>query len=128
MSDINDKITDGLQNFYLNADKNIVKDHLSEIIDDSTEYERRKRKLIFLAKAAAAKKQNEYLLELVKKFQDAILLNVDKPVAMLRQLISQKSSLSLYNNLEQLSKEDIIEIIKDKNLVDLLEQLDKNEE
>jgi hypothetical protein len=127
MSNIDDKIADAFQNFHLNADKDTVKRHLNEIVEDSAEYEKRKKKLAFLAKATAAKKHNEYLLSLVKTFQDAILMNVEKPIAMLKQLIAQKNSLALYRNLNQLSKEDIIEIIKDKNLVELLEQLDEDD-
>jgi len=72
------------------------------------------------------KKHNDYLLSLAVKFQEAILLNIEKPVSMLKQMISQNTSLALYRNLDQLSKEDIIEIIKEKNLVELLEQLDEN--
>ena len=46
---------------------------------------------------------------------------------MLKQLIQGQSSFVLNHNLEKLSKEEIIDIIKDKNLLELLEQLDKNE-
>jgi len=46
---------------------------------------------------------------------------------MLKQLIQEKTSFALYRNLDKLSNEDIIEIIKDKNLVELLEQLEEND-
>ncbi len=100
---------------------------LKEEITDLTEYEKKKKRLLFLAKAAANKKHNDYLLSLATKFQEAILLNIEKPVSMLKQMMAQNASLALYRNLDQLSKEDIVEIIKGKNLVELLEQLEKDD-
>ena len=123
---IDNKIEDGIYNFYLEADENTIKDLLKDEIADDAEYEKKKKRLFFLAKATAKKKHNDYLLSLAVKFQEAILLNIEKPVSMLKQMISQNTSLALYKNLDQLSKEDIIEIIKEKNLVELLEQLDEN--
>ena len=72
-------------------------------------------------------KHNENLLALANKFQEALLQNIEKPVSILKQLIQGNTSLALYRNLDKLSKEDIIEIIKDKNLVELLEQLENND-
>jgi hypothetical protein len=124
---INEKIDDALLNFYLEADKSIIKELIDEEIDDADQYAKKKKQIMFLAKAAAKQKHDEYLLTLVAKFQDAILRNVEKPIAVLKQLIQTDASLALYNNLDKLSNEDIVEIIKDKNLVELLEELDKNE-
>jgi hypothetical protein len=66
------------------------------------------------------------MLEIAKKFQEAILLNVEKPISFLKQIIQQNPSFALYRNLDKLSKEDIVEIIKDKNLIELLEQMEGN--
>jgi hypothetical protein len=82
---------------------------------------------LFLAKATANKKHNEHLLELVNKFQEALLLNIEKPIAILKQIVQGNPSFALYRNFDKFSKEDIIEIIKDKNLVELIEQLEENE-
>ena len=49
------------------------------------------------------------------------------PIMILKQLVQGNPSLALCKNLDKLTKEDIIEIIKDKNLIELLEQLDENE-
>ena len=128
MSDpIKNKIDDALFNFYLEADKDTINDSLKNDIQNLDEYAKKKKRIIFLAKGAANKMHNEYLLKLANKFQEAVLLNIEKPIAILKQLIQGNASLALYRNLERLSKEDIIEIIKDKNLVELLEQLDENE-
>jgi len=124
-NEIKNKIGDALFNFYLEADKETITDSLKKDIQDPDEYVKKKKQIIFLANATANKKHNEYLFELANKFQEAVLLNIEKPIAVLKQLILGNPSFALYNNLEKLSKEDIIEIIKDKNLVELLEQLDK---
>jgi len=126
-NEIKNKINDGLYNFYLEADIDIIKDSLKSDIQNLDEYSKKKKQLIFLAQAKAKQKHNEYLLELANKFQEAVLQNIEKPVAILKQLIQGNASLALYRNLDKLSKEDIIEIIKDKNLVELFEQLENND-
>ena len=126
-NEIKNKIEEALYHFYLEADKDTIKDSLKDDIQDMNEYEKKKKKIIFLANAAAKKKHNEYLLQLAEKFEQALLLNIEKPIAILKQLMQGNTSLALHRNLDKLSKEEIIEIIKDKNLVELLEQLDENE-
>lgn len=127
MSDeIKNKIDDALFNFYLDADKDTIHDSLKDDIPDFEEYIKKKKRFIFLANANAKKQHNEYLLGLVNKFQEALIHNIDKPVSILKQIIQGNPSLALFRNLDKLSKEDIIEIIKDKNLVELLEQLEED--
>ncbi|MBY0534888.1 MAG: hypothetical protein K2P88_03480 [Chitinophagaceae bacterium] len=125
--EIKNKINDALFNFYLEADKETINDSLKDDIQNLDDYNKKKKQIIFFAKAKANKKHNEYLLELASKFQEAVLFNIEKPVAILKQLIQGNASLALYRNLDKLTKEDIIEIIKDKNLVQLLEQLEEND-
>lgn len=128
MSDeINNKVEEALFNFYLEADKETINDSLRFDIPDLDEYEKKKRKIIFLAKATVNKKHNENLLALAEKFEQALLMNIERPIALLKQLIQGNSSFALHHNLDKLSREEIIEIIKDKNLIDLLEQLDEDE-
>lgn len=124
---ISNKVDDALFNFYLEADKDTVSEILKEEIANSGEYSKKKKQLLFYLKATANKKRNDYLLSLAEKFMQGIEQNIEKPVAILKQIIQGNSSLALYRNLDKLSKEDIIEIIKDKNFIELLEQLDKDE-
>lgn len=125
-NEIKNKINEALYNFYLEADKDIINNLLKDDIQNLYEYNKKKKQIIFLAEAKVKQKHNEYLLELANKFQEAVMQNIEKPVAILKQLIQGNASLALYRNLDKLSKEDIIEIIKDKNLVELLEQLEEN--
>jgi len=124
---IKNKINEALYNFYLEADMDIIDDLLKSDIQNLDEYNKKKKQIIFLAKAKAQLNQNDYLKELANKFKEAINKNIEKPVSILKQLIQDKPSFALYRNLEKLSNEDIIEIIKDKNLVELLEQLEEND-
>lgn len=121
------KIEEALFNFYLEADKDVIKDSLQENIQNLVEYEKKKKRILFLAKATANKRHNESLLQLVSKFQEALLLNIEKPIAILKQLAQGNPSFALYKNLDKISKENIIEIIKDKNFVELIEQLEEDE-
>jgi len=126
-NNIKSKINEALYNFYLEADESVINDSLKNDIPNLDEYNKKKKQIIFLAKAKAKQQQNAYLKELVDKFIDAINENIEKPVAVLKQLIQGNPSFALYRNLDKLSNDDIIEIIKDKNLVELLEQLEEND-
>lgn len=126
--DIENKINDALYNFYLEADKEAINDSLKEDIQNIEEYNKKKKQIIFLAKAKAQQKQNDYLKQLLNRFVEAINKDIERPVAILKQLIQEKPSFALYCNIDKLSNEDIIEIIKDKNLVELLEQLEENDQ
>ncbi len=126
-NNIKHRIDDGLIAFYKEVDKDALVDMLKDNVSDIDVYNRKKKQLIFLARAKAQKERNDNLLKLVSKFQQAIEANIEKPVAMLKQFIQGNNSLALYRNLDKLSKEDIIEIIKDQNFVQLIEELEKDE-
>ena len=126
-NEIKNRINEALYNFYLEADESVINDSLKNDIPNLDEYNKKKKQIIFLAKAKAKQQQNDYLKELVDKFKEAINENIEKPVAVLKQLIRGNPSFALYRNLDKLSNDDIIEIIKDKNLIELLEQIAEND-
>ena len=107
-NEIKNKINDALYNFYLEADKDIIKDSQKSDIQNLEEYNKKKKQIIFLAQAKAKQKHNEYLLALANKFQEAVLQNIEKPVAILKQLIQGNASLALYRNLDQIIKKKIL--------------------
>jgi|SRR6185437_5333591 len=126
-NEIKNKIDEGLYHFFLEADQNTIQSSLQENIQNLAEYEKKKNKILFMAKATANRRHNESLLQLVSKFQEALQLNIQKPIAILKQIVQSNPSFALYRNLDKISKEDIIEIIKDKNFVELIEQLEEDE-
>lgn len=127
-NEIKNKIDEALYHYYLEADRDAIKDSLIEDIKDLAEYDKKKKRVIFLINASAKKKHNEYLLQLAEKFAHALVQNIEKPIAIFKNIIQGDASFALHKSLDKLSKEEIIEIIKDKNLVELLEQLDDNEQ
>lgn len=124
---VNQKIEEALLDFYSEADKDIIEEILQEDIDDIEAYQKKRNKLLFMIKAKAKKQANDVLIEKVLNyFEDAIKKNTAKPIAYLKQLMSENQSLALYHNFEKLSKDDIQAIIKDKNLIDIIEQIEKD--
>jgi hypothetical protein len=59
---------------------------------------------------------------------EAIKENIEKPISYLKSLIQNNQFKVQYRNLENLSLDEIKEIIKDQNLLELLEKLDNESE
>lgn len=123
---IDKKIDDALFNFYMEADKETIRELLKEDLDLEA-YDKKKKKLLFMLRAEANKRKNDSLLAAAEQFQQAIQNGVEKPIAFLKQIIQRNPSLALYSKLDKLSKDDIIEIIKDTNLIDILNHPDSEE-
>jgi Mg/Co/Ni transporter MgtE len=124
---IKNNIEDALISFYNEADKELIDDLLNEHIDDQEGYIKKKKRIKFLAMANAKKQKNDKIQLLVTKVQHALDSNTEKPVAMLKRLIQSNPSFALYRSLDKLSKDDLVEIIKDQNLIQLIEELEKDE-
>jgi hypothetical protein len=121
-------IDDVLASFIDQTDDTTIKTLLSESID-MAQYDQKALKLEkeigFMVKAQEQQKKNETLLELAKRFEEALLKGTEKPVAMLKQIMSTNQAFALNKGFDKLTREEIIEIIKDKNLIDLLNKLDE---
>ncbi|WP_282085155.1 hypothetical protein [Aquimarina algiphila] len=129
MSNLKDKIDKGLIEFYLNLEIDEIKESMVEDGVDISVVDRRisqfSKKLRFNYKALAAKEKTDNLLEtIVSKFQHAIENNIDKPIASLKKLIEEKELSVQFRNLDKLNEDEIKEIIKGKNLVDLMDEMD----
>ncbi|MGH2644844.1 MAG: hypothetical protein ACRDE2_12905 [Chitinophagaceae bacterium] len=71
-TEIKNKIKEVLYNFYLEVDKDIINDSLKSDIQNFDEYNKKKKQIIFLAKAKSQQRQNDYLKELVSTFKEVI--------------------------------------------------------
>lgn len=120
-------IDEALFNFCLEADKEIIQNSLEENIEDMDAYEKKRKKLVFMLTAGANLNTNNQLVETANKLHNAVVEGIEKPIAMLKEMIQNRPSFALYRNLDQLTPENITEIIKDQNLVDLLEKLEDEE-
>lgn len=129
MSKNKNKIHDALINYYIEASDDIIQEELKDSISNKREYDLKKEKLLkkiaFLSKAQEQNQKNELLLKVAKRFEEELMKNTERPIAMLKQFLGAKQALALNKNLKNLTREEIVEIIKDKNLVELLERLNE---
>jgi len=123
---INKNIDDALFDFYLNADQETINDLVKDTVQNFERYAKKKKQLAFMTKAIAKQKHNKELLELANQLKDAINKNIEKPVSYLKQNFQNNFSPMFFRSLESLSKDDIISMIKDNNLIELLEKLEKD--
>lgn len=86
------------------------------------------KKHSFLLKGFINKQKDLALLEKASLLlQNALEKNIDKPISYLRNLIANNQFQVQYRNLDNLGIEEIKEIIKDQNLLELLEQLEDDQ-
>lgn len=123
-------IGDAEIHFFKDADPDSIQEILKESTTDMVEYCRKRDdalvKIKFLANAALKKERDAKLLQLASQYREAIEKNINKPLQFLRSLLSQKAPAAFNSSLEKLSQEEIIELIKDQNLVNLLDQFDQD--
>lgn len=82
----------------------------------------------FLLKGIINKQKDINLLDKASlMLQQAIEKNIDKPVSYLKNLIQNNQFQVQYRNLESLTIDEIKEIIKDQNLLELLEKLENED-
>jgi tRNA uridine 5-carbamoylmethylation protein Kti12 len=129
MSKLKNNIDKGVTEFYLNLDVDIIKESLKDdgvdVIKEDEKISKFSKRIKFMNKAIVIKEKTDNLLEtIVSKFQEAIENNIDKPIASLKKLIEAKELSVQFRNLDKLTEEEIKEIIKGKNLVDLMDESD----
>lgn len=87
------------------------------------------KRISFAVRGQINSQKDSVLLEkIAKQFQDAINNNIDKPISYLRNLVASNELSFSHRNLDKLTAEEVQEIIKDQNLIDLLELLDDEKE
>ena len=129
MSNLKNKIDKGITEFYLNSDIELIKRSLEEegvdVAKESTDISNFLKRLKFTEVAMVTQQSNQALIDkIVEKFQDAINKNIEKPIATLINLVESKQMSVQFRNLDKLTPGEIKEIIKGKNLVDLMDELD----
>lgn len=73
---------------------------------------------------ANREKQQELLLIASQKFFNALNKGLDKPVAYINNLIQNNQIEFQYSSLKKISEEEIKEIIKDQNLIEIIEMIE----
>ena len=69
----------------------------------------------------------ELLAKAVSSFQSAINKGLEKPIAYLNSLIAENKVDFQFKNLEKLNEYEIKEIIKDQNLIEIIELLENEQ-
>lgn len=86
------------------------------------------RKILFLAKAKANKTQDDKLLQVAMTLKEGIEKGLEKPIAVIKNLIASNELSFQFRNLDRLGETEIKEIIKGHNLLSILEELENNDE
>ena len=122
-------IEKGITESYLQGDIKDIRKGLSDYGVNMDENRKQQDKLIKQLKfkirsAVNEEKYENLLLKATESFQDAINKGLEKPIAYLNTLIKENRLVVQYNNLEKLSADEIREIIKDQNLIEIIEFLE----
>jgi len=124
---INDLVLDEIKNGDIElADKLLIKNgyHLKEI---NTYTEKMHKQQSFLIKGLINKQNDEKLLQKAALLiDDAIKNKLQKPISYLNTLVNQNKFSVQYRNLDKLNTQEIKEIIKDQNLLEILENLENS--
>jgi uncharacterized protein YqfA (UPF0365 family) len=127
------KIIDkGITENYLFGDINDIRKSLSDYgvnLNDNREHQNKLiKQLKFKLRSSINKEKNEnLLLKATESFQDAINKGLEKPIAYLNNLIKENQLVVQYNKLDKLSPDEIKEIIKDQNLIEIIELLENEQ-
>lgn len=121
-------INQALENDFTALDAEL--EYLGYDIDEINSFsEKMYKRQSFLLKGMINKQKDINLLERTSLLlQKAIEGNIDKPVSYLRNLIQNNQFQVQYRNLENLTIDEIKEIIKDQNLLELLEKLENEDQ
>lgn len=125
-SKINKNIHDAIFDLYLNADKETINELVKDAVVDFEKYNKKKKQIAFITKAISKQKRNDELLELANQLKDAINNGIEKPICYLKSNYHNNFSPVFYRSLESFSKDEIVSMIKDNNLIELLEKIDEN--
>lgn len=106
---------------YLNS---VIEENGGDVAEIEEKGEALYKRLSFINKASSTKEKNdELLLTVIHRFKDGLDRNQDKPIATLKKLILEKPQLMRARNLDKLTEDDIRELIKGHNLVELLNSI-----
>lgn len=129
MDKLKEIIDRGFTESHLSGDINDIRKSLSDYGVDLTANSERQDNLIKqlkfrLGASINEEKDNALLQKAVEFFQDAIQKGLDRPIAYLNQLIRENRVEFQFNKLDKLSEDELKEIIKDQNLIEIIELLE----
>ena len=133
MDKLTKTIKDSIKNFEQSYPIETVRESLAEAGVDLDARNANQDKFIKQLKfklrvKANREKQEELLHTATQHFQDALQNGLDKPIAFLNNLIKQNKIDFQFSKLRELNEEEIKEIIKDQNLIEIIEMIESESE
>lgn len=129
MDKLKKTIKDSIKNFEQSYPIETVRESLTEagvdlVVRNANQDKFIKQLKFNLRVKANREKQAELLCTATQHFQDALQKGLDKPIAYLNNLIKQNKVKFQYSKLKELNEEEIKEIIKDQNLIEIIEMIE----
>lgn len=86
------------------------------------------KRILFLAKAKSNKVNDDKLLQVAMTLKEGIEKGLERPIAVIKNLIASDELSFQFRNLDRLGETEIKEIIKGHNLLSILEDLENSDE
>ena len=129
MDKLKKTVKESLDNFEKAIPDNLVRKQLEmegvDLDEQSLLQDKFIKQLKFRLKSKSTVLKNDSMLDKASNyFKDALTKGLDKPIAYMNNLIQTNQ----FSRLEKMSEEQIKDIIKDQNLIEILEMLEEESE
>lgn len=126
-------VKESLENFDIAIPDDLVRKQLEmegvDLNEQSLSQDKFIKQLTFRLKSKSTVLKNDSMLDKASNyFKDALTKGLDKPIAYMNNLIQTNQLQTQFSRLEKMSEEQIKDIIKDQNLIEILEMLEKESE
>jgi hypothetical protein len=126
-------VKESLENFDKAIPDDLVRKQLEmegvDLNEQSLSQDKFIKQLTFRLKSKSTVLKNDSMLDKASNyFKDALTKGLDKPIAYMNNLIQTNQLQTQFSRLEKMSEEQIKDIIKDQNLIEILEMLEKESE
>jgi len=126
-------VKESLENFDKAIPDDLVRKQLEmegvDLNEQSLSQDKFIKQLTFRLKSKSNVLKNDSMLDKASNyFKDALTKGLDRPIAYMNNLIQTNQLQTQFSRLEKMSEEQIKDIIKDQNLIEILEMLEKESE
>lgn len=133
MDKLKKTVKESLDNFDKAIPDNLVRKQLEmegvDLDEQSLLQDKFIKQLKFRLKSKSTVLKNDSMLDKASNyFKDALTKGLDKPIAYMNNLIQTNQLQTQFSRLEKMSEEQIKDIIKDQNLIQILEMLEEESE
>lgn len=130
MDKLKKTVKESLENFDKAIPDDLVRKQLEmegvDLDEQSLSQDKFIKQLTFRLKSKSTVLKNDSMLDKASNyFKDALTKGLDKPIAYMNNLIQTNQLQTQFSRLEKMSEEQIKDIIKDQNLIEILEMLER---